>query len=43
MTNREVYEDVAGMNLDRRFFEINGIDPDAEYVELEDILEAPRG
>jgi len=43
MTNREAHEEAAGVNLDSRFFEINGIDPDAEYVELEDILETPRG
>lgn len=31
MTNREAYEEAAGMALDPLFFSINRIDPDAEY------------
>lgn len=30
MTNQEAHEQAAGMPLDPRFFELNGIDPDAE-------------
>ena len=33
MTNREAHEEAAGMGLDLLFFSLNGIDPDAEYVE----------
>jgi hypothetical protein len=32
MTNREAHEEAAGMNLDPGFFQLNHIDPDAEYV-----------
>jgi hypothetical protein len=34
-TNREVYEEAAGMGLDDMFFRFNHIDPDAEYKEGE--------
>lgn len=30
ITNREVHEEAAGMNLDNYFFKFNGIDPDAQ-------------
>jgi len=33
MTNREAFEECAGMNLCPEFFLLNGIDPDAEYKE----------
>jgi hypothetical protein len=33
MTNRQAYEEAAGMGLDPMFFEFNNIDPDAEYKE----------
>lgn len=33
MTNREVYEESAGMGLDYRFFRFNGIDPATEYID----------
>ena len=33
MTNREVYEEAAGMNLAPEFFTFNNIDPDAECIE----------
>lgn len=36
MTNREVYEQVAGMSLDDLFFIYNDIDPDVEYKEYAD-------
>ena len=32
MTNREAYEDAAGMGLDNMFFTYNYIEPDAEYA-----------
>ena len=32
MTNKESHEEAAGMNLNKKFFEFNNIDPDAEYV-----------
>ena len=32
MTNRQVYEEEAGMYLDIDFFEDNGLDPDEEFV-----------
>lgn len=35
MTNREAHEEAAGYNLDDSFFRMNGIDPDAEYIEKE--------
>ena len=35
MTNREVYEDAAGMGLCQEFFAIKGIDPNAEYTEVQ--------
>jgi hypothetical protein len=31
MTNRQAYEEAAGMSLENYFFVFNGIDPDAEY------------
>jgi len=39
MTNREAHEEAAGMNLDDMFFRLNGIDPDAEYINPEVIYE----
>ena len=36
MTNREAYEQEAGMGLDDLFFIYNDIDPDAEYKEYID-------
>ncbi len=33
MTNREAYEEAAGMGLEDSFFAFNGIDPNAEYEE----------
>ena len=33
MTNREAHEEAAGMRLCLEFFEVSGIDPDAEYIE----------
>lgn len=39
MTNREVYEEAAGMGLEDSFFWMNGIDPDAECKEAENIKE----
>ena len=36
MTNREAYEQSAGMGLDDLFFIYNDIDPDAEYKECSD-------
>ena len=33
MTNREAYEQEAGIGLDDLFFIYNDIDPDAEYKE----------
>jgi len=35
MTNREAHEEAAGMNLSTEFFTFNGIDPDAEYEEIQ--------
>jgi hypothetical protein len=32
MTNREYYEEGAGMGLDDSFFRFNNIDPDAEFI-----------
>jgi hypothetical protein len=32
MTNREAHEQAAGMALDDMFFQMNGINPDAEYI-----------
>lgn len=37
MTNREYFEECAGMGLDTMFFVLNNIDPDAEFVEHEEI------
>jgi hypothetical protein len=31
MTNREAYEQAAGIGLDDAFFSFNGIDPNAYY------------
>ena len=36
-TNREAYEEAAGMNLEDSFFTFNRIDPDAEYVQKKSI------
>ena len=36
MTNREAYEQVAGMSLDDILFKHNDRDPDAEYKEYID-------
>jgi hypothetical protein len=33
LTNKEAHEEAAGMNLDNLFFELNGIDPNAEFIE----------
>jgi hypothetical protein len=33
MTNREAHEEASGMGLEDSFFRMNGIDPDAEYIE----------
>jgi len=33
MTNKEAYEEAAGMLLDPMFFILNNIDPDAEFEE----------
>ena len=35
MTNREYYEEVAGMGLDDMFFIYNNINPDEEHKELD--------
>ena len=34
MTNREAWEEAAGYNLEDRFFDELGIDPDAEVEEV---------
>lgn len=36
MTNRQVYEEAAEMGLEDMFFKMNGIDPNAEYVEIKE-------
>ena len=36
MTNREAHEEAAGMGLEGSFFAMNNIDPDAEYIDLEE-------
>lgn len=36
MTNREFYEECAGMGLEDIFFEMNEIEPNEEYLELEE-------
>ena len=32
MTNKEAYEEGAGMSLSPEFFTLNGLDPEAEYT-----------